>query len=101
MENDQIESLRQRFGGGQLEESLELKAKASPKPAAGETAGPQEIQTLLDEVTKQGNLVRELKAQKADKNQVAAEVTKLLDLKKQLALAEGKPLETPKGKKKK
>ncbi|XP_062059355.1 methionine--tRNA ligase, cytoplasmic isoform X2 [Lepus europaeus] len=93
LENDQIESLRQRFGGGQ--------AKASPKPAAGETAGPQEIQTLLDEVTKQGNLVRELKAQKADKNQVAAEVTKLLDLKKQLALAEGKPLETPKGKKKK
>lgn len=96
LENDQIESLRQRFGGGQ--------AKASPKPAAEETrktAGPQEIQTLLEEVTKQGNLVRELKAQKADKNQVAAEVTKLLDLKKQLALAEGKPLETPKGKKKK
>lgn len=81
-----------------------LQAKASPRPAAEETlktAGPQEIQTLLDEVTKQGNLVRELKAQKADKNQVAAEVTKLLDLKKQLALAEGKPLETPKGKKKK
>lgn len=45
--------------------------------------------------------MRELKAQKADKNQVAAEVTKLLDLKKQLALAEGKPLDTPKGKKKK
>lgn len=49
----------------------------------------------------QGNIVRELKAQKADKNQVAAEVAKLLELKKQLALAEGKPLETPKGKKKK
>lgn len=49
----------------------------------------------------QENIVRELKAQKADKNQVAAEVAKLLDLKKQLALAEGKPIETPKGKKKK
>ncbi|NIG61341.1 methionine--tRNA ligase, cytoplasmic isoform X3 [Pontoporia blainvillei] len=104
LENDQIESLRQRFSGGQLEESLSLKAKAPPKPAAVETmttAGPQQIQVLMDEVTKQGNIVRELKAQKADKNQVAAEVAKLLDLKKQLALAEGKPLETPKGKKKK
>ncbi|XP_006757393.1 PREDICTED: methionine--tRNA ligase, cytoplasmic isoform X2 [Myotis davidii] len=93
LENDQIENLRQRFGGGQ--------AKVSPKPAVIETAGPQQIQVLMDEVTKQGNIVRELKAQKADKNQVAAEVAKLLDLKKQLALAEGKPLETPKGKKKK
>ncbi|XP_062931339.1 methionine--tRNA ligase, cytoplasmic isoform X1 [Cynocephalus volans] len=104
LENDLIESLRQRFGGGQLEESLELKAKASPKPAVVETvttAGSQQIQVLMDEVTKQGNIVRELKAQKADKNQVAAEVAKLLDLKKQLALAEGKPLETSKGKKKK
>uniref|UniRef100_A0A8C0XXA2 Methionine--tRNA ligase, cytoplasmic n=1 Tax=Castor canadensis TaxID=51338 RepID=A0A8C0XXA2_CASCN len=104
LENDQIESLRQQFGGGQLEESLELKAKVSPKPAVVETvttAGPQQIQILMDEVAKQGNIVRELKAQKADKNQVAAEVAKLLDLKKQLALAEGKPLETSKGKKKK
>lgn len=45
----------------------------------------------MDEVTKQGNIVRELKAQKADKNHVAAEVVKLLDLKKQLAVAEGNP----------
>lgn len=96
LENDQIENLRQRFGGGQ--------AKGSPKPAVVEavtTAGSQDIQVLVDEVTKQGNIVRDLKAQKADKNQVAAEVAKLLDLKKQLALAEGKPIETPKGKKKK
>lgn len=86
LENDQIESLRQRFGGGQ--------AKTSPKPAVIETvttAGPQQIQALMDEVTKQGNIVRELKAQKADKNHVAAEVVKLLDLKKQLAVAEGNP----------
>ncbi|ELK15313.1 Methionyl-tRNA synthetase, cytoplasmic [Pteropus alecto] len=96
LENDQIESLKQRFGGGQ--------AKASPKPTDVETVttvGLQQIKVLMDEVTKQGNIVRELKTQKADKNQVAAEVAKLLDLKKQLALAEGKPLETPKGKKKK
>ncbi|XP_054519113.1 methionine--tRNA ligase, cytoplasmic isoform X3 [Pan troglodytes] len=104
LENDQIESLRQRFGGGQLEETFDLKAKTSPKPAVVETvttARPQQIQALMDEVTKQGNIVRELKAQKADKNEVAAEVAKLLDLKKQLAVAEGKPPEAPKGKKKK
>ncbi|XP_032029156.1 methionine--tRNA ligase, cytoplasmic isoform X1 [Hylobates moloch] len=104
LENDQIESLRQRFGGGQLEETFDLKAKTSPKPAVVETvttARPQQIQVLMDEVTKQGNIVRELKAQKADKNEVAAEVAKLLDLKKQLAVAEGKPPEAPKGKKKK
>nr|XP_017536286.2 methionine--tRNA ligase, cytoplasmic isoform X2 [Manis javanica] len=96
LENDQIESFRQRFGGSQ--------AKVSPNPAVVETmttAGPQQIQVLMDEVTRQGNIVRELKAQKADKNQVAVEVAKLLDLKKHLALAEGKPLDTPKGKKKK
>lgn len=96
LENDQIESLKQRFGGGQ--------AKTPSKSAVVETpttAGQQQIQALMDEVAKQGNIVRELKAQKADKNQVAAEVAKLLDLKKKLALAEGKPLEVPKGKKKK
>ncbi|XP_004481358.1 methionine--tRNA ligase, cytoplasmic isoform X2 [Dasypus novemcinctus] len=96
LENDQMEGLRQRFGGGQ--------AKPSPKPAAAETVtatGQQQIHMLMNEVTKQGNIVRELKAQKADKNQVAAEVAKLLELKKQLALAEGKPTEPPKGKKKK
>lgn len=50
----------------------------------------------------QGAKVRALKAQKAEKDVVAAEVSKLLDLKKQLALAEGKNSEPApqKGKKK-
>uniref|UniRef100_A0A3Q3JC61 Methionine--tRNA ligase, cytoplasmic n=1 Tax=Monopterus albus TaxID=43700 RepID=A0A3Q3JC61_MONAL len=50
----------------------------------------------------QGDKVRALKAQKAEKAVVTAEVAKLLDLKKQLALAEGKsPEPAPqKGKKK-
>ncbi|XP_074125978.1 methionine--tRNA ligase, cytoplasmic isoform X2 [Sminthopsis crassicaudata] len=101
LENDQIESLRKRFGGGQLEDSLELKAKVSKTEAPIELANPEQIKLLTDAVTKQGNIVRELKAQKADKAQVTAEVAKLLELKQQLALAEGKPLEAPKGKKKK
>jgi len=42
-----------------------------------------------------------VKAQKAEKAVITAEVAKLLDLKKQLALAEGKsPDAAPKGKKK-
>lgn len=50
----------------------------------------------------QGEKVRALKVQKAAKDVVTAEVAKLLDLKKQLALAEGKsPEPAPqKGKKK-
>lgn len=50
----------------------------------------------------QGEKVRALKAQKAEKAVITAEVAKLLDLKKQLALAEGKsPEPAPqKGKKK-
>ena len=46
--------------------------------------------------------MRELKAQKAEKAAITAEVAKLLDLKKQLALAEGKSSDPApqKGKKK-
>ena len=41
------------------------------------------------ELVFQGNIVRELKAKKADKSTVDAEVDKLLDLKKRLAVAQG------------
>uniref|UniRef100_F7EDY6 Methionine--tRNA ligase, cytoplasmic n=1 Tax=Ornithorhynchus anatinus TaxID=9258 RepID=F7EDY6_ORNAN len=80
LESDQIESLRQRFGGGQ------------PDPPA---ADERQAQALAEEVSKQGNLVRELKAQKAEKAQVAAAVSKLLELKKLLALAQGEPPGAP------
>lgn len=50
----------------------------------------------------QGDKVRALKAQKAEKSVIAEEVAKLIELKKQLCLAEGKNPEpaAPKGKKK-
>ena len=38
----------------------------------------------------QGDIVRELKSQKAEKARVDGEVAKLLDLKRQLIIAEGK-----------
>ncbi len=40
--------------------------------------------------SQQGEIVRQLKSQKAEKSQVDAEVAKLLELKRQLAIAEGK-----------
>uniref|UniRef100_A0A8C0AZN8 Methionine--tRNA ligase, cytoplasmic n=2 Tax=Buteo TaxID=30396 RepID=A0A8C0AZN8_9AVES len=97
LEHDQIEALRKRFGGGQ--------AKQTPPASVTVMApgDPQLIQELTEEVAKQGNHVRQLKANKAEKAQVDAEVAKLLELKKQLALAEGKSPEVlvPKGKRKK
>jgi hypothetical protein len=52
-------------------------------------------------VTKQGGVVRDLKAQKADKSAIDAEVKKLLDLKKLLADAGGvDPSARPAGDKK-
>lgn len=41
------------------------------------------------QVTAQGNIVRDLKANKADKETITAAVAKLLDLKKQLCVAQG------------
>lgn len=45
--------------------------------------------------------MRQLKAAQAEKAQVDAQVAKLLELKQQLALAEGRSPEVPKGKRKK
>ncbi|CAG0917660.1 unnamed protein product [Notodromas monacha] len=58
---------------------------------------PVAVNLLSEAVTKQGNVVRDLKASKADKTLIDAEVKKLLDLKKQLAEASGSPVEATKG----
>lgn len=59
--------------------------------------------SLLPPDLPQGNHVRQLKANKAEKAQIEVEVAKLLALKQQLALAEGRSPEVPapKGKHKK
>lgn len=75
----------------------EMKKKFEGKPAPQKNASkassgnPEEIQKLTDEVTAQGNLVRELKAKKAEKAVVTEEVAKLLALKKKLADLAGEP----------
>ncbi|KAL3058358.1 hypothetical protein OYC64_010515 [Pagothenia borchgrevinki] len=117
LEVDQIEALKKTFGGQQSDDEPPKKKKTaqsagSPPPAAGPAAAaevvagigadPEKAKQLTQAVAEQGEKVRELKAQKAEKAAITAEVAKLLDLKKQLALAEGKSSDPApqKGKKK-
>lgn len=99
LEADQIVALKKRFGGQQKP----AQAAAAPAPVAAPSgADPERAKQLTQAIADQGDKVRVLKAQKAEKAQITAEVAVLLDLKKQLALAEGKsPEPAPqKGKKK-
>ncbi|XP_067442961.1 methionine--tRNA ligase, cytoplasmic isoform X1 [Thunnus thynnus] len=116
LEVDQIEALKKRFGGQQPEDeppnkkttaqsAASTQSAAMPAPAevaAVNSVDPEKAKQLTQAVTEQGEKVRALKAQKAEKAVITAEVAILLDLKKQLALAEGKnPEPAPqKGKKK-
>ncbi|KAM7006505.1 methionine--tRNA ligase, cytoplasmic isoform 2-T2 [Tautogolabrus adspersus] len=112
LEVDQIEALKKRFGGQQTaaQKAASTQPAAVPAPAAPAAAevaavngvDPEKAKQLTQAVAEQGEKVRTLKAQKAEKAAITAEVAKLLDLKKQLALAEGKsPEPAPqKGKKK-
>ncbi|XP_035242728.1 methionine--tRNA ligase, cytoplasmic [Anguilla anguilla] len=108
LEADQIEALKKRFGGQQPKAPSEatpspaVAPAPAPAPSAQPCADPERAQQLAREVAEQGERVRTLKAQKAEKAAITAEVSRLLELKKQLALAEGRdPDPTPqKGKKK-
>lgn len=122
LETDQIEALKKKFGGQQPEDeppkrkkttatAANAQAAAVPAPSAAAATAeaatanqvdPERAKQLTQAVAEQGEKVRALKVQKAAKDVVTAEVAKLLDLKKQLALAEGKnPEPAPqKGKKK-
>ena len=58
----------------------------------GETSVPETHIRLTEEVSAQGDLVRKLKENEADKAAIAEAVQKLLALKKQLSEATGKPI---------
>uniref|UniRef100_A0A8C2BFY3 Methionine--tRNA ligase, cytoplasmic n=1 Tax=Cyprinus carpio TaxID=7962 RepID=A0A8C2BFY3_CYPCA len=100
LENEQIEALRKRFGGQQTPSSSSAAVETKPSSGAAQDADPERAKQLTALVAEQGNKVRVLKAQKAEKSVVDKEVETLLDLKKQLSLAEGKNPAAQKGKKK-
>ncbi|RUS85185.1 hypothetical protein EGW08_007089 [Elysia chlorotica] len=90
IEQDFITGLREKFAGKPEEKS----AKKQPgKAAAGDAtlapASQEEIDRLTKAVADQGTVVRDLKAAKADPSKVQQEVATLLQLKKELALAQG------------
>ncbi len=69
-----------------------MPATQNPAPASAVDA----VQ-LEKDVTAQGEVVRQLKASKADKKDIDAAVAKLLDLKKQFASATGQEPTPPTG----
>uniref|UniRef100_A0A671SDB7 Methionine--tRNA ligase, cytoplasmic n=1 Tax=Sinocyclocheilus anshuiensis TaxID=1608454 RepID=A0A671SDB7_9TELE len=102
LENEQIEVLRKRFGGQQVcKRHSSIITRGSPAETM-KMCFPERAKQLTALVAEQGNKLRGLKAQKADKSVIDDEVEKLLQLKKQLSLAEGKNPEpaAQKGKKK-
>ena len=94
---------KERYKGKQSERKDKEKtpAPAAVAPAAP-GAGPVDaalVSSLEQQVAEQGDKVRQLKGNKAEKAAVDAEVALLLDLKKKLSLASGQPLQQPSGKK--
>ena len=92
--------MKERYKGKQSERKDKEK---TPAPAAAvPAAGPVDaalVSSLELQVAEQGDKVRQLKGNKAEKAAVDAEVALLLDLKKKLSLASGQPLQQPSGKK--
>jgi len=97
---DEMKTLQERFAG--------TKQGNPPKPAATTTTtlkangpvltngtisnglcDPQKVAALEKEVSAQGEVVRQLKTAKSDKEAIKKEVDKLLELKKELTVASG------------
>lgn len=71
LDTNVIQQLKEKFCGKQSK-------------TQGQAVNPDLIDNLTKEVTQQGELVRKLKAEKAEKSKIAVEVKKLLALKEQL-----------------
>ncbi|XP_068671527.1 methionine--tRNA ligase, cytoplasmic-like isoform X2 [Montipora foliosa] len=84
------DQLRSKYGGNKQKEKSSNNKTQSTKTEIGNKVPETDIATLQAHIAKQGEKVRKLKADKAEKASVDAEVAILLILKKQLAMAEGK-----------
>lgn len=95
------DQFRAKYGGTKQKQQAASDKSKNTNASNGNTAST-DVTTLQAEITKQGDKVRKLKAGVAEKATVDAEVAILLDLKKKLAIAEGKDpnAQDDKGKKK-
>merc|ERR1711913_79751 len=94
-----VEQLKAKYQGKQSERGDT--AKANEVAAAPAKADTGMIAELEAQVAAQGNKVREVKASKAEKSLVEAEVKLLLEMKQKLAAAQGTPAPAAEGKGKK
>ncbi|KAM7431444.1 hypothetical protein ABFA07_018006 [Porites harrisoni] len=83
------EQFRAKYGGNKQKQQAASDKSKNTNTSDGSNAGKINA-SLQAEVAKQGDRVRKLKADKAEKATVDAEVAILLELKKKLAIAEGK-----------
>lgn len=90
IEADFIAELREKFAGKpEVKPQKKQVAKSTPGDVTVAPASKEEIDRLTKAVADQGDVVRELKKEKADPAKVSAEVATLLQLKKELAMAQG------------
>lgn len=83
------EQFRAKYGGNKQKQQAASDKSKNTNTSDGSNAG-KNVASLQAEVAKQGDKVRKLKTDKAEKATVDAEVAILLELKKKLAFAEGK-----------
>ncbi|EDV21001.1 uncharacterized protein TRIADDRAFT_31114, partial [Trichoplax adhaerens] len=94
IEPSKTEEFKTKYGGRTNATAVNFK-KTETTPVAND------VKELEEQVSKQGDLVRQLKADKAEKFVIQSEVQKLLELKKHLAIAKGEPVPSKDSKKKK
>eukprot|EP00795_Rhopilema_esculentum_P014790 gene14790-5897_t len=96
------EMMKAKFAGKGKPTTAQKKANENKEKLKAAASAPGEdkenIQKLEEEVAKQGAIVRKVKQEQEEKDLIAKEIEKLLDLKKRLALAQGvDPNESAKG----
>ena len=91
--------MQEKYKGKQSERENTPTVAPAPVSAAPAAADPALMASLEAQVAQQGDKVRQLKTDKAEKAVVDVEVKLLLNLKKKLSIASGEPVSQPSGKK--
>ena len=87
---DEIKAFKEKFAGRSAKSNTPPKSEEPKKTVVVKVGDEAAIKDLEASVTTQGDIVRKLKEAKAEKDAIKVEVDKLLELKKQLAIAQGK-----------